>query len=76
MDNATEGVIYLSLGSNVKSVNMSTKVRETIIEALAELPYTILWKWEADYLDRKPKNVITRKWLPQQDLLGIYLITK
>ncbi|KAJ8980328.1 hypothetical protein NQ317_008036 [Molorchus minor] len=45
LDNATEGVIYFSLGSNVKSVNMAERLRNVLIETFAELPYTVLWKW-------------------------------
>jgi glucuronosyltransferase len=41
-----------------------------MVEALGELPYTVLWKWESDRLPGKPNNVVTRKWFPQQDILG------
>ena len=75
LDNATEGVIYFSLGSNVKSVNLDETLRNIIVEALSELPYKVLWKWESDYLPGRPKNVVTRKWFPQQDLLGLSLLT-
>lgn len=37
---------------------------------MSELPYNVLWKWEDDHFPDKPKNVVTRKWLPQQDILG------
>ncbi|RZC42789.1 UDP-glucuronosyltransferase 2B9, partial [Asbolus verrucosus] len=70
LDEAKKGVIYFSLGSNVKSVNIDEKLRNTIIEVLAELPYTVLWKWESDHLPGKPDNVVIRKWLPQQDVLA------
>lgn len=46
------------------------ETRREILAALTELPYNVLWKWEADHLPGKPKNVYTRKWLPQQDVLG------
>lgn len=39
------------------------------MEALSELPYKILWKYENDYMEDQPKNVKISKWLPQQDLL-------
>ncbi|KAJ8966046.1 hypothetical protein NQ317_018127 [Molorchus minor] len=61
---------YHILGSNVKSVNMAERLRNVLIETFAELPYTVLWKWESDELPGKPDNVITKKWLPQQDLLA------
>lgn len=70
LDNAKEGVVYFSLGSNVKSANLTREKRQIIIDALSELPYTVLWKWEIDFLDRQPPNIITRRWLPQQDVLG------
>ncbi|XP_063913099.1 UDP-glycosyltransferase UGT5-like [Zophobas morio] len=70
LDGATEGVIYFSLGSNVKSVNLENKVKNTIRQALSEVPYKVLWKWESDYLPGRPKNVVTRKWFPQQDVLA------
>lgn len=41
-----------------------------MLTALAELPYNVLWKWETDHLPGQPKNVMTKKWLPQQDILG------
>nr|XP_023024873.1 UDP-glucuronosyltransferase 2B7-like [Leptinotarsa decemlineata] len=70
LDSATEGVIYLSLGTNIISANMSTRIRDVIIQALSELPYKVLWKWETDYLPGQPDNVMTKKWIPQQDVLG------
>ncbi|RZC39915.1 UDP-glucuronosyltransferase 2B20-like, partial [Asbolus verrucosus] len=70
LDRSTQGVIYFSLGSNVKSANLTENVRKVIIQALSELPYNVLWKWETDHLPDQPKNVMTQKWLPQQDLLG------
>ncbi|CAH1179974.1 unnamed protein product [Phaedon cochleariae] len=70
LDKAKEGVIYFSLGSNVKSVNIPEHVRNTLIEAFAELPYQVLWKFEADSLPNQPKNVMIRKLLPQQDVLA------
>ncbi|CAG9821214.1 unnamed protein product [Phaedon cochleariae] len=70
LDNANEGVIYFSLGSNVQSVNIPDHVRNTLIEAFAELPYKVLWKFEANSLPNQPKNVHINKWLPQQDILA------
>ncbi|KAF2892702.1 hypothetical protein ILUMI_13474 [Ignelater luminosus] len=69
-DAAKEGVVYFSLGSNVRSASLSADVREKIIGALSEIPYKVLWKWEDESLPDQPKNVIIRKWLPQQDVLG------
>ncbi|KAK4872660.1 hypothetical protein RN001_014689 [Aquatica leii] len=69
LDSAEDGFIYFSLGSNVKSKFLSEHTQSVIMKTFAELPYTILWKFEDDDLPNKPENVITSKWLPQQDIL-------
>ncbi|KAF5302520.1 hypothetical protein FQR65_LT00892 [Abscondita terminalis] len=68
LDKATNGFIYCSLGSNAKSEDLSESTREKMLQAFKELPYTVLWKFEAN-IPNKPSNVITQKWFPQQDLL-------
>ncbi|XP_050506054.1 UDP-glycosyltransferase UGT5-like [Diabrotica virgifera virgifera] len=70
LDSALQGVVYFSLGSNVKSANLTEQIRKEIVAALGELPYNVLWKWETDYLPDKPDNVMTKKWCPQQDILA------
>lgn len=70
LDAATEGVVYFSLGSNIKSANLPKDILEKIIGALSEIPYKVLWKWENTSLPGQPKNIIIRQWLPQQDVLG------
>lgn len=71
LDSSERGVVYFSLGSNIKSANLPLEIRNEILTALAELPYDVLWKWESDHLPGQPKNVLIRKWLPQQDVLGM-----
>ncbi|KAI4468009.1 UDP-glucosyltransferase [Holotrichia oblita] len=70
LDDAKEGVIYLSLGTALKSTNLSLQQRNIILKDLSELPYKILWKWEADHLPGQPENFIIRKWVPQQAVLA------
>lgn len=64
-------MIYFSLGSNVKSTNLPADKRAAILNVFRQLPYNILWKWENDTLTDKPANVLTKSWLPQQDVLGL-----
>ncbi|KAF5302519.1 hypothetical protein FQR65_LT00891 [Abscondita terminalis] len=68
LDEAKNGFIYFSLGSNAKSKDLSDSTREKMLQAFKELPYTVLWKYEAN-IPNKPSNVITQKWFPQQDIL-------
>lgn len=70
LDNAKEGFIYFSLGSNVKSKDLRKETLTAIIDTLKELPYKVLWKFEADELPGKPNNVKLIKWAPQQSVLG------
>lgn len=70
MDNSKKGVVYFSLGSNVKSENLPADTRENILRAFEQLPYNVIWKWESSNLVNKPENVFLKQWLPQQDILG------
>lgn len=74
LDHGKQGVIYFSLGSNVKSKDLPNATITGIIETFAELPYQVLWKYESDNLNGVPSNVRIEKWLPQQDVLSKYLI--
>ncbi|KAF5300891.1 hypothetical protein FQR65_LT09054 [Abscondita terminalis] len=69
INNAKNGVVVFSLGSYLRSDRMSTSKRTTILNALAKLPQTVIWKFESHDLTDLPKNVIIRKWLPQSDLV-------
>lgn len=70
LDNAKDGVIYFSLGSNIKSKDMPEEKRKFIMKKLSQLKETVIWKFEDPTLPGKPDNVIINKWLPQNDILG------
>lgn len=71
LDNTTEGAIYFSLGSNVKSNLLDESKRKSIINTLSKLPYKILWKFEEKDIGLNiPKNVLIKKWFPQQSILA------
>ncbi|XP_065169709.1 UDP-glycosyltransferase UGT5-like [Atheta coriaria] len=69
LDDSSEGVIYFSLGTNVKSKLLSKKLRNIFLDAFRQLPYKILWKFELDSLENQPENVKIIKWCPQQAVL-------
>lgn len=64
--------MYVSFGSNVQSKDLTEAKKNAIINVFKRLKQTVLWKWEEDELDGKPKNVITRKWFPQKEILSKY----
>ncbi|XP_049803189.1 UDP-glucosyltransferase 2-like [Schistocerca nitens] len=70
MDGAEHGVIYFSLGSNVKSSALPWEKAKAFLDAFRELPQRVLWKWENESLPGQPHNVMVSKWLPQQDVLA------
>lgn len=70
MDEAKEGVVLFSLGSNIKSSLMPMEKIQMILEGFSRLPQKILWKFETDKSPQLPPNVNVSHWLPQSDLLG------
>ncbi|XP_039292857.1 UDP-glycosyltransferase UGT5 isoform X2 [Nilaparvata lugens] len=71
MDGAEEGVIYFSLGSNMKGTSFPAEKRAAFIDAFSRLDkFRVLWKWEDDRLPDQPSNTLIRKWLPQNSILA------
>ncbi|XP_068896517.1 UDP-glycosyltransferase UGT5-like isoform X4 [Tenebrio molitor] len=70
LDNSKNGVIYFSMGSNLKSVDLPIEKRNAILNTFSKLKENVLWKWEDDSLPGQPPNVKLSKWLPQQDILA------
>jgi UDP:flavonoid glycosyltransferase YjiC (YdhE family) len=70
LDEAPDGVIYFSMGSNLRSTSFPESKRNAFLGAFSKLKQRILWKWEGDTLPGQPSNVRLGKWLPQSDILG------
>ncbi|XP_030764394.1 UDP-glucuronosyltransferase 2B19-like isoform X4 [Sitophilus oryzae] len=69
LDNAKDGAIYFSMGSNLKSKLMPAERKKMILNVLGRLKQKVVWKFEEE-LPEKPDNVLIKKWLPQQDILA------
>uniref|UniRef100_A0A336KCF6 UDP-glucuronosyltransferase n=1 Tax=Culicoides sonorensis TaxID=179676 RepID=A0A336KCF6_CULSO len=69
LDTADNGVIFISWGSMVKADSMPEDRRDALLAALGQMKERVIWKWENTSLPNKPKNVYTRPWLPQRDIL-------
>uniref|UniRef100_A0A1I8NDU2 UDP-glucuronosyltransferase n=1 Tax=Musca domestica TaxID=7370 RepID=A0A1I8NDU2_MUSDO len=70
LDNAKEGVIYFSMGSNVKSKDLPKEKLQILLETFKELKIKVLWKFELEELPNKPDNVLIRKWFNQPSILA------
>ncbi|CAH1119521.1 unnamed protein product [Phaedon cochleariae] len=69
MNGAERGVVYFSLGTNIKSNRLSPALRNVIMDTFRELPYRLLWKFDKVDFPDIPKNVKIMNWVPQQDIL-------
>lgn len=70
MDEAESGVVYFSLGSAVKGVDLPLERKRALLNVFKNMKERILWKWEDDDMSNRPENVRIEKWLPQKDLLA------
>lgn len=69
MDDAKYGAILLSFGSIIDPKMIAPEKWREVLQMFSKRKETILWKYSGE-LPGKPKNVVIRKWLPQQDILG------
>ncbi|XP_050311791.1 UDP-glucosyltransferase 2-like [Anthonomus grandis grandis] len=68
LDSNPQGVIYFSLGTNIKDSQISPHLLNVTMEAFKELPYQFIWKL-GHTIPNLPENVRIYSWLPQQELL-------
>ncbi|XP_055915056.1 UDP-glycosyltransferase UGT5-like [Eupeodes corollae] len=72
MNKSTNGAVFFSFGTNMKSQDFTDEQVRTILNAMAELSqYNFMWKFDVKYLKEKiPKNVMVRSFYPQRDILA------
>ncbi|XP_058448414.1 UDP-glycosyltransferase UGT5-like [Malaya genurostris] len=70
LNSASEGVIFFSLGSYVKSVDMPKDKLKAFFEVFRNIKQKVLWKFEDETMTNVPKNVMIGNWLPQSDILA------
>ncbi|CAD0205784.1 unnamed protein product [Chrysodeixis includens] len=69
LDSSKNGVIYVSFGTNVDPTLLPADRTQILVQAVSQLPYDVLWKWNGDELPGRTANIRISKWLPQSDLL-------
>nr|XP_018909896.1 PREDICTED: UDP-glucuronosyltransferase 2A1-like isoform X2 [Bemisia tabaci] len=74
LDGAEKGVIYFSLGCNLRGKSLNEDVRANFLKVFAQLQplgYRVLWKWELDEkIPGQSSNILAQKWIPQQSVLA------
>lgn len=71
MDRAPNGIIYFSLGANIKSSELPMEKLEVFLKIFESMnDVLVLWKFESVALrERHFNNIIIGPWLPQQEIL-------
>uniref|UniRef100_A0A182NMI7 Uncharacterized protein n=1 Tax=Anopheles dirus TaxID=7168 RepID=A0A182NMI7_9DIPT len=71
VEKAKNGVIYFSMGTNIRSADFPESLRDAFTGAFSKLSQLlIIWKWENATLPNQSGNVIVGPWMPQQQLLA------
>uniref|UniRef100_A0A0A1WXX1 UDP-glucuronosyltransferase 2A3 n=1 Tax=Zeugodacus cucurbitae TaxID=28588 RepID=A0A0A1WXX1_ZEUCU len=70
LDEAKEGAIYFSLGSNIQGSHLTEEKVKIMFNVISKLPYKVLWKWGPNDRPGQSENIIYRDWLPQDDILA------
>ncbi|XP_053976521.1 uncharacterized protein LOC128875172 [Hylaeus volcanicus] len=68
-DDAPNGFIYFSLGSNAMSSDLPEETLQVFLDVFAKLPYKVMWKFEKEF-PKLPNNVMVSPWFPQQSILA------
>ncbi|XP_011705694.1 PREDICTED: UDP-glucuronosyltransferase 1-9-like [Wasmannia auropunctata] len=70
LDEAKNGVIVISLGTNVKWEFIGVDKVEAVILALSKLKQRVLWKLDIEMSSKIPDNLMIVKWMPQNEVLS------
>jgi glucuronosyltransferase len=70
VEEARDGVILFSLGTNIRSEKLNGHMQNALLKAFRDLSQIVIWKYDGEINDL-PKNAILKKWIPQNDILGL-----
>ncbi|XP_055837309.1 UDP-glycosyltransferase UGT5-like isoform X2 [Episyrphus balteatus] len=70
LDNAKNGVVYFSFGSNVQGKYLDKVKAKLMFDILSKLKQTVLWKWDDSPPPGQSPNIHYKTWLPQDDILA------
>ncbi|KAL6445606.1 hypothetical protein ACFW04_000852 [Cataglyphis niger] len=69
LDEAENGAIVISLGTNVNWKSIGLDKLKAVIQALSKLKQRTLWKLDIELSFQLPNNVMIVKWMPQKEIL-------
>jgi glucuronosyltransferase len=70
LDDAKDGAVLLSFGSNVKSTFLPEEKLSALINVIRKLKQKVIMKWESKEFKNKPDNLLISEWMPQDDILA------
>ncbi|XP_050527574.1 UDP-glycosyltransferase UGT5-like [Daktulosphaira vitifoliae] len=70
LDESEHGVIYFCMGSILRGETFPEKKRQMFLNVFNKLPQRVLWKYEGENLPWKSLNIMTKKWMPQREILA------
>ncbi|XP_071573103.1 UDP-glycosyltransferase UGT5-like [Temnothorax nylanderi] len=70
LDEAKNGAIVISLGSNVEWKSVGIDKAKAVILALSKLKQRVLWKLDIKLPFQVPNNIMIMKWIPQKEVLS------
>lgn len=69
--NAISDIFFIIIIFQIlKASDLPADKRAMLLGAFSRMKERVLWKWEAEDMPGKPENVMLKKWIPQQDVLG------
>ncbi|CAL1673539.1 unnamed protein product [Lasius platythorax] len=69
LDGAENGVIVISLGTNVNWKSVGLDKLKAVTQALSKLKQRAIWKLDVELPFQVPNNVMIVKWMPQDAIL-------
>lgn len=73
LDKAKNGVVVISLGTNVKWKSLGIDKIKSVLLALSKLKQRVLWKLDIEVPFEIPDNVMVVKWILQNEVLCTFL---
>ncbi|ALC45681.1 Ugt86Dj, partial [Drosophila busckii] len=67
---AEHGVVYISLGNELQSKDLSAKTLQVLLHTFESLPQRVIWRFETEATPNASSNIYFGQWLPQQAILA------